>query len=80
MVQIVPGEKPKYDGVTGCIKTMLQEEGPRAFYKGLTPRLMRIVPGQAITFMAYEAISKRVGDWPIFQSNPLPAAPVRATA
>jgi len=75
--KIIPGEKPKYDGVTGCISTMLKEEGPRSFYKGLTPRLMRIMPGQAITFMMYEAISKRVQDWPLFQTAPA-AAPATA--
>lgn len=76
--KIMPGEKPKYDGVTGCITTMMKEEGPRAFYKGLTPRLMRIVPGQAITFMAYEAISKRIEDIPFFRvaSAPTVAAAV----
>lgn len=40
--------------------------------------LLLNLPTQAITFMAYEAISKRVGDWPIFQPNVIPAAPVRA--
>jgi solute carrier family 25 (mitochondrial citrate transporter), member 1 len=34
------------------------EEGWRAFYKGLTPRLLRVAPGQAITFMVYERIQK----------------------
>lgn len=53
----LPGEKPKYNGVLGCITTMLKEEGPLSFYKGLSPRLMRIVPGQAITFAVYEEIS-----------------------
>lgn len=35
---------------------ILREEGWRAFYKGLTPRLLRVAPGQAITFMVYEKI------------------------
>lgn len=55
---------------------MLKEEGPRAFYKGLTPRLMRIMPGQAITFMTYEAIAKRVEDWPYMTVS----VPAKATA
>ncbi len=33
-----------------------RDEGWRAFYKGLTPRLLRVAPGQAITFMVYEKI------------------------
>ncbi|KNC75763.1 hypothetical protein SARC_11721 [Sphaeroforma arctica JP610] len=64
---IVKGQKPKYDGVTGAISTMFREEGIRAFYKGLSPRLMRIVPGQAITFMTYEAISKQLYEYPAFR-------------
>jgi solute carrier family 25 citrate transporter 1 len=29
-------------------------------WKGITPRLMRIMPGQAITFMTYEFVSSRM--------------------
>lgn len=36
------------------------EEGVSALWKGITPRLMRIMPGQAITFMTYEAVSKHM--------------------
>jgi solute carrier family 25 citrate transporter 1 len=34
------------------------EEGIRGFYRGLTPRILRISPGQAITFMVYEKITQ----------------------
>eukprot|EP00127_Corallochytrium_limacisporum_P003921 Clim_evm6s155 gene=Clim_evmTU6s155 len=60
--RIIAGQKPKYDGVMGTISTMLKEEGPMAFYKGLTPRLMRIVPGQAITFTVYEQVANFLTD------------------
>ncbi|KAI3642181.1 hypothetical protein MP228_011736 [Amoeboaphelidium protococcarum] len=40
--------------VTGIYR----EEGVMAFYKGLTPRLLRVAPGQAITFMVYERIQR----------------------
>ncbi|RUS12777.1 mitochondrial carrier protein-domain-containing protein [Endogone sp. FLAS-F59071] len=33
-----------------------RKEGWRAFYKGLTPRVLRVAPGQAITFMVYEKV------------------------
>lgn len=36
---------------------ILQHEGWRAFYNGLTPRLLRIAPGQAITFAVYEKVA-----------------------
>ncbi|KAF8466615.1 mitochondrial carrier domain-containing protein [Kalaharituber pfeilii] len=35
---------------------MWKHEGVHAFYKGITPRVMRVAPGQAVTFMVYEAI------------------------
>lgn len=35
---------------------MWKHEGIHAFYKGITPRIMRVAPGQAVTFMVYEQI------------------------
>jgi solute carrier family 25 citrate transporter 1 len=35
-------------------KDMFKQEGARAFYKGITPRVMRVAPGQAVTFTVYE--------------------------
>lgn len=29
---------------------MFRQEGPKAFYKGILPRVMRVAPGQAIVF------------------------------
>ena len=33
---------------------MFRQEGVHAFYKGITPRIMRVAPGQAVTFTVYE--------------------------
>lgn len=33
---------------------MWKQEGVRSFYKGITPRIMRVAPGQAVTFTVYE--------------------------
>ena len=33
---------------------MWKQEGVRSFYKGITPRVMRVAPGQAVTFTVYE--------------------------
>jgi len=33
---------------------MWKQEGFRSFYKGITPRVMRVAPGQAVTFTVYE--------------------------
>lgn len=40
--------------ILGIVTGLIREEGPRALYKGLMPRVMRVAPGQAVTFMAYE--------------------------
>lgn len=41
-------------GIGQAISVIVKEEGVTALWKGITPRLMRIMPGQAITFMTYE--------------------------
>mmetsp|Transcript_4166 Transcript_4166/g.11914 ORF Transcript_4166/g.11914 Transcript_4166/m.11914 type:complete len:457 (+) Transcript_4166:168-1538(+) len=57
---LVPGRDPKYTGlIQGCV-VIGKEEGALSLWKGITPRLMRIVPGQAITFMTYEAVSNQL--------------------
>lgn len=33
---------------------MWKQEGARAFWMGITPRVMRVAPGQAVTFAVYE--------------------------
>lgn len=37
-------------------KQLIKEEGFRALYKGITPRVMRVAPGQAVTFTVYEFV------------------------
>lgn len=49
---------PKYTGLIQACFKIAKEEGAGALWKGITPRLMRIVPGQAITFTTYEAICR----------------------
>jgi solute carrier family 25 citrate transporter 1 len=45
-----------------------KEEGPLALWKGITPRLLRIMPGQAITFMTYEAVSRQMNRFGFFDA------------
>lgn len=54
---VIPGKEPKYSGLFQACSLIAKEEGVFALWKGITPRLMRIMPGQAITFMTYEAVS-----------------------
>ncbi|TKA62146.1 Succinate/fumarate mitochondrial transporter, partial [Friedmanniomyces simplex] len=40
--------------ITAISNQMMKQEGLRAFWMGITPRVMRVAPGQAVTFAVYE--------------------------
>lgn len=42
--------------ITTIAGEMFKQEGSKAFYKGITPRIMRVAPGQAVTFTVYEKL------------------------
>ena len=48
-------EQIKYDGVLDCFRKMYKNEGIRAFYKGLTPLVIKIFPSSGVFFLAYES-------------------------
>jgi solute carrier family 25 citrate transporter 1 len=60
---VVPGKTPKYTGLVQACMVISKEEGVLALWKGITPRLLRIMPGQAITFMTYEFVSFYLHQW-----------------
>ncbi|WVN86838.1 uncharacterized protein L203_102012 [Cryptococcus depauperatus CBS 7841] len=39
---------------------MFKNEGAKAFYKGITPRVLRVAPGQAIVFTVYERMKRLI--------------------
>lgn len=63
---IRPGTEPKYKSLVQSCVVIAKEEGTLALWTGITPRLMRIMPGQAITFMTYEAVSKQMERYGMF--------------
>jgi len=63
---IHPGKEPKYKSLLQSCVVIAKEEGTPALWKGITPRLMRIMPGQAITFMTYEAVSAQMEKYGLF--------------
>lgn len=65
---VTPGRQPKYSGLLQSVAVIAREEGVLALWKGITPRLLRIMPGQAITFMTYEAVSAQMKRFGVFQS------------
>ncbi|KAJ9491635.1 hypothetical protein VN97_g1591 [Penicillium thymicola] len=52
-------------------KDMFKTEGTRAFYKGITPRVMRVAPGQAVTFTVYEFLKGKLegSNWAFVGGN-----------
>ncbi|KAH8356829.1 hypothetical protein KR200_010386, partial [Drosophila serrata] len=46
----------KYGGTIQTLRIIYYEEGLRALYKGLSPLLLRAIPGGAIQIVSYEAI------------------------
>lgn len=47
---------PRYKGVMDCIISTLKRKGITRFYRGLTAKLVRVVPDAAILFVAYESL------------------------
>lgn len=49
---------------TRITKQLIAQEGIHALYKGITPRIMRVAPGQAVTFTVYEYIRDMLENLP----------------
>jgi len=55
----MPGETA-VSRITAIARDMFKQEGFHAFYKGITPRIMRVAPGQAVTFTVYEYLKEKL--------------------
>jgi len=55
-IQKNPSSELGWTRFVNVTKGIYTNEGFKAFYKGLTPRVLRVAPGQAITFMVYEYV------------------------
>ncbi|RDW59690.1 putative succinate-fumarate transporter [Coleophoma cylindrospora] len=55
----MPGETA-LSRITAIARDMFKQEGFHAFYKGITPRIMRVAPGQAVTFTVYEFLRDKI--------------------
>jgi len=60
--QPVPGVV-KYRSTFPTIFTVYHEEGFRALYKGLTPKVMRLAPGGAIMMIVYEYVYEALEEY-----------------
>lgn len=46
--------------IMGIAREMWAQEGVRSFYRGITPRVLRVAPGQAVVFAVYERVRAMV--------------------
>ncbi|RDA94240.1 hypothetical protein CP533_0564 [Ophiocordyceps camponoti-saundersi (nom. inval.)] len=51
---------PKYRGIVMTFRTILREEGWRAFYAGLGTNMMRAVPAATVTMLTYEYVMRQL--------------------
>jgi len=51
-------QKPVFKGMYDCCLNIYKTGGLKGFYKGLTPCLLRAVPANGATFLAYETASQ----------------------
>lgn len=47
-------EAIEYKGMVDCATKMYRNEGMQAFYKGLTPNLIKVFPSSGLFFLSYE--------------------------
>jgi len=50
----------QYKNTFDCFSKILNQEGVRGLYKGVVPRMGRVVPGQGVIFMSFETIQEFV--------------------
>ncbi|TEB38112.1 mitochondrial carrier [Coprinellus micaceus] len=55
----VPGQS-SLQRILAIAGDMWRTEGVASFYKGITPRVLRVAPGQAIVFAVYERVSTAI--------------------
>lgn len=53
-----------YTSVGNAFRTIIKQEGPRGFYKGMAPNILKVVPNNAIRFTAYTAFTTWMGVTP----------------
>ena len=51
----VPGQSA-FQRIAAIAGDMWKQEGVKSFYRGITPRVLRVAPGQAVVFAVYERV------------------------
>jgi solute carrier family 25 phosphate transporter 23/24/25/41 len=50
----MPGMGYQYASIWGAIRQIFIQEGPKGFYKGLTPNLLKVAPSMAANWFSFE--------------------------
>lgn len=51
----------RYDSLIHCVNSTMIHEGPKGFFKGLSPWILKMVPATAILFSVNERLKKMIG-------------------
>ena len=55
-LQVRANTQFSYSGVVDVISKTARKEGVWAFYRGIVPSTLRVLPGTCITFLTYETV------------------------
>ena len=58
MQQAIRSEK----STLGCMVSVVKKEGVRAFWRGSTPRVIRLVVSGSVSFTVYENVSRLLNE------------------
>lgn len=50
-------------GIVGVARRLWREQGPRGFYRGLVPGVVRVLPATWVTFLVYENVKHYLPFW-----------------
>lgn len=50
-------------GIRGVVRQLWREEGPRGFYRGIMPGVVRVLPATWVTFLVYENVKYYLPRW-----------------
>lgn len=53
-------QQQRYRGIVRTFRTILKEEGWRAFYAGMGTNMMRAVPAATVTMLTYEYVMREL--------------------
>lgn len=59
----LPASEQRYKGIVDAAQQIARQEGPRAFFKGLMPRMLYLLPASALTFSLYECYKRQMAHW-----------------